>query len=150
MKGFPLRKAGQMPHSILLPGSPCNDARRHQKSQELRTDAWRHQEKTQELRTDTEGHEMASVQESGRKHPWSAPQLQPGPLAAGIQYSTVEGLPLPSAMSQHHTAGQSLSQDISLFPRHAITSLFLPGLKHTVLASVCSLKCQVPSLWHHK
>lgn len=91
----------------------------------------------------------------GQKCPWAASQPQPSPLAVGIQYSIVERLPLPSAcliglVFQSHTAEQSLSQDISLFPRHVVTSLFLPVLKHTVLASVCNLKCQVPFLRHHK
>lgn len=96
-----------------------------------------------------------SVGRHGKKCPLSAPQCQPGPLAAGIQYSIEERLCFPSAcvvrlVLQPHTARQSLSQDISLLPRPTITSLFLPVLKHTVLASACNLKCQVPSLWHHK
>ena len=91
----------------------------------------------------------------GQKCPWSASQLQPGPWAAGIQRCILERLPSPSArlttpMLQPHTAGQSLSQDISLFPGNARTSLFLPVLKRSVLASVCSWKCQVQSLWHRK
>ena len=52
MKGFLVREASQMPHGILLPGSPGNDA-------------WRHQEENQELRTNTQRHETASVWESG-------------------------------------------------------------------------------------
>lgn len=94
-----------------------------------------------------------SLGRPGKKCPSSASQLQPGPWAAGIQHSILESLPLPSAhlirlMLHSHTAGQSLSQDASLFPSNAKTSLFLPVLKHTVLASVCSWKCQVRSLWY--
>ena len=139
MKGFPVFEASQMIHSILLSGSPCSDA-------------WGHRENSQEL---TQRYETASAYESRetwKKCPLPASQC---PLAAGIQYSVEERLRFPSAslvrlVLQPRTARQSLSQDISLFPRHTITSLFLPVLKHTVLASVCNLKCQVPSLWHHK
>lgn len=98
--------------------------------------------------------EPRSLGRHRKKCPLSASQCQPGPLADGIQYSIEERLPFLRAclvrlVLQTHTAGQSVSQDISLFPRHTITSLFLPVLKHTVLASVCNLKCQVQSLWHH-
>lgn len=138
MKGFPVHEAGQMLHSILLPGSPCNDA-------------WRHQEKSQEPRTYTRWQVSGSLGRPGQKCLLSASQPQPAPLAAGIHYSILERFPFPSAhlirlMLWPHTAGQSLSQDISLFPGNAITSLFLPVLRHAVLASVCSWKCQVRSL----
>lgn len=112
-------------------------------------------ESSQELAQRYETESAWKSRETWEEMSLSASQCQPGPLAAGIRFSIEERLCLPSAclvrlVLQPHRSGQPLSQDTSLFPRHTITSLFLPVLKHTVLASVCNLKCQVPSLWHHK
>lgn len=85
----------------------------------------------------------------GQEYLWSASQIKPSPLAAGIQYHehprkiSLARCPPDQADVMVSCGRAVVSQGVSLFPRNAIASLFLPVLKHAVLASVCSLKCQV-------
>lgn len=134
-KGFSGLEASQMPHGILLPGSPCNDA-------------WRQQEKRQELKTNTQ---TASAWKAGET--WAEVSL--GCIPAPAQ-------PFGSWNPVYHCGKTSLTQRLSgragvpVSHSRAVTVtgyILIPQARRNFLISACAqthcaricLQSEVPS-----
>lgn len=132
MKRFLVHEAGQMPHVILLPGSPHNDA-------------WRHQEKSQDLRTYMQRHETASAWES--RQTWAEMSMVyiPAPSSIG---SILEKTFLTQCPSDQADATTSYSRTVTVtgyvLISQARNNFLISACAQTHCACIC-LQSEVPS-----